>query len=1232
MEFSRTRTVIVRRRSKGKASPSIPHGRRNSMFANEHPFPGPTSSSDRKGNSSTDDVSPTKDLRCGASGSSPTWLCVSDFSHCYPPPDPKEVPLTPEITASLSRSFSSGALPTANENKRHLPASSVEGPTSSPATSPPSSEKVTPVIGNNNNRIFDESTVSTLSTRDPSSSAEPPMKAYSNWRTPSSQSIEYETDSGDSHRMLNGIGLFPPTALPDTPMDQSEEDLAEVPQYLRKTSSYHASLLSGGRESDMCSVCSSNASSRRRRNRKTVGSSGMACSPPTRSIQEMFPSISETMILKRERVFAPKESNRTIGKGQFGEVLLGELYPPIEATDKLSIFSPNEGDLQVLIPTGEAAATDPAMDRRTATGEAEESLPFHQQRYTPSSKIFYHSGVSLNGSLLLSQSLSTNTLDFTASNRPSKRAESPGSPSYESLSHPQTRETSLACSVESFSSPTYEPFQPLQAVSMGSTAEKVLRQRGSLPESINGLRFVASNNPLLNDIGLDYDEPEMCGSPDHPAVRTVAPSQPTRVATDDSTLHQVQDDILDTPPRLMKAWSDEAGGLLGGHEDPSRSKFGSLIIERFDELDHVGKPAGHSPVSAGPSGTGSSTALAAKRFPSKTPSDSETTNRFPHTPLVSPLSGVRNFSSDMQDRRITPTSPTTPQGSPPNPWDVAAAKQLSSNNRHTGRFCASASPKPFPMLLPPVVFTPSIITADEEMMLGGSKDKQSQSSSTAVATHSGSGMMVHGGGGNHSAVVSIQPSFDSQEESGVAVSEDNDNNWAMEFGLPFRSVAVKCIFKIDLQKDLRLEALKNEVTMASQLRHKALVNWFGVAEDAIHIFLVMDLAEKGNLEQYVKRFGVSHAREIAPRFMADIILALEYLRDGSQHPFQPKKEVPEVAGGGVVGVVPVNQGDGGAVSDGVGENALATSVSNGVVLHRDLKPDNLLLTWDYHVKIADFGTSCFLGDVNANRFAGSASYASPEMIIETKACKYSDLWSAGCILHYMVTGRCPFEAKTPFLSMQSIKHFTSGSIDLSGEGLDDSTIDLITRLLQKEPCERIGSDETGGFEALKSHPFFAAIDWDCVLDASNITTINAEYNVSQLYRYLHAKEVIVYAALVVVLDDTRFTTPVLLVLTDEPRLFIANPQTNEHIIDLYWKRRVKVVAESAETFRLDVRGETMYRFRDVCHRADLWAERIAMLNHQRGKRKGGGGLEGSGAGGRFLSKRSKRGAKHCRRK
>lgn len=274
------------------------------------------------------------------------------------------------------------------------------------------------------------------------------------------------------------------------------------------------------------------------------------------------------------------------------------------------------------------------------------------------------------------------------------------------------------------------------------------------------------------------------------------------------------------------------------------------------------------------------------------------------------------------------------------------------------------------------------------------------------------------------------------------------------------------------------------------------------------------------------------------------------------------------------------------------------AIEGGAVLHRDLKPENLLLTWDYHVKIADFGSACFFGDTNSNTFAGTAPYMSPEMVSKAKTGKYSDLWSLGCILFQLVEGRSPFSAKTDYLSMQQIKKFDPESLRISDEVAADAA-DLIRQLLQPVADDRLGSDKRGGFSALKRHPFFSGIVWETVLDESNLTVTTTTYNISSLSQHLSSlHERIIHHGLVVLLDDQRFKKPLVLVLSSAPRLFLVDQVSNEPVLELRFSKRMSVEVNSPETFCLKDSEHIVYRFRDELRRADIWAERIALLNEE----------------------------------
>ena len=106
-------------------------------------------------------------------------------------------------------------------------------------------------------------------------------------------------------------------------------------------------------------------------------------------------------------------------------------------------------------------------------------------------------------------------------------------------------------------------------------------------------------------------------------------------------------------------------------------------------------------------------------------------------------------------------------------------------------------------------------------------------------------------------------------------------------------------------------------------------------------------------------------------------------------------------------------------------NALAASHTAGII-HRDIKPGNIMITNTGDVKVMDFGIARALDDASAMTqtaaVIGTAQYLSPEQARGKSADIRSDVYALGCVLYEMVTGRPPFEGESPFaVAYQHVK-------------------------------------------------------------------------------------------------------------------------------------------------------------------------------------------------------------------
>ncbi len=232
-------------------------------------------------------------------------------------------------------------------------------------------------------------------------------------------------------------------------------------------------------------------------------------------------------------------------------------------------------------------------------------------------------------------------------------------------------------------------------------------------------------------------------------------------------------------------------------------------------------------------------------------------------------------------------------------------------------------------------------------------------------------------------------------------------------------VAVKEIDCERLSKKLR-ESLKLEVEVMRKMRDDHILRFIDMETSKDTVYIVLEYCGGGDLSQFIKRHGRVD-ESAAKRFMLQLARGLRAMRKAQ-------------------------------------------------LVHRDLKPQNLLLTSDdlnAELKIADFGFARYIRESEgmADTVCGSPLYMAPEVLNYQKYDAKADLWSVGAILFEMLVGAVPFTGQNQVQLLRNIQK-TEFKIPMHiAQELSPECIALLRGLLHRDAKDRIS------FEEFFNHPF-----------------------------------------------------------------------------------------------------------------------------------------------------------------
>jgi serine/threonine protein kinase len=244
--------------------------------------------------------------------------------------------------------------------------------------------------------------------------------------------------------------------------------------------------------------------------------------------------------------------------------------------------------------------------------------------------------------------------------------------------------------------------------------------------------------------------------------------------------------------------------------------------------------------------------------------------------------------------------------------------------------------------------------------------------------------------------------------------------------------AIKATPRAALQQKNQAQRIRVEKDILLQFSHCHIVNFFYSIVGENNLYLVTEFVPGGDLFSLLQHLG-SLDENVTKFYAMELVITLRFLREHG-------------------------------------------------ICHRDIKPDNILISADGHLKLTDFGLS-FLGVVDrcsdsaklmseAKSFVGTPDYIAPEIILNEPHSFSVDYWSLGILMYELVYGDPPFHQET---EEETYRCTLMGNLMFPDVDVSPEFIDLVRRLLVIDPFQRIGHVS---IDEIASHPWFADVNPD----------------------------------------------------------------------------------------------------------------------------------------------------------